>query len=55
MIIAETNVVSEFMRDDPDAVVMAWPRTVAPTDLSICVATVEEIERDLALLPDGRR
>jgi predicted nucleic acid-binding protein len=55
VIIADTNVVSEFMRDDPDAVVMAWARTVAPADLSICVVTVEEIERGLGLLPTGRR
>lgn len=55
MIIADTNVVSEFMRDDPDPVVIAWARTVAPADLSICVVTVEEIERGLGLLPTGRR
>ncbi|KAB7743458.1 PIN domain-containing protein [Nostocoides sp. F2B08] len=55
MIIADTNVVSEFMRDDPDPEVMAWARTVAPADLCICVVTVEEIERGLALLPAGRR
>jgi len=55
VIIADTNVVSEFMRDDPDPVVMAWARTVAPADLSICVVTVEEIERGLGLLPAGRR
>lgn len=55
MIIADTNVVSEFMRDDPDALVMVWARTVAPADLSICVVTVEEIERGLGLLPAGRR
>jgi predicted nucleic acid-binding protein len=55
VIIADTNVVSEFMRDDPDPVVMAWARTVAPADLSICVVTVEEIERGLGLPPAGRR
>ena len=55
MIIADTNVVSEFMRDDPDPVVIAWARTVAPADLSICVVTVEEIERGIGRLPQGRR
>jgi len=55
VIIADTNVVSEFMRDDPDAVVLAWAQTVAPADLGICVVTVEEIERGLGLLPSGRR
>ena len=45
MIIADTNVVSEFMRDTPDPVVMAWAGTLAPAELTICVVTVL---RDLA-------
>jgi hypothetical protein len=55
VIIADTNVVSEFMRDAPDPGVLAWAQTLAPTDLTICVVTVEEIERGLGLLPEGRR
>lgn len=55
MIIADTNVVSEFMRDAPNPLVLAWAETVSPTDLTICVVTVEEIERGLGLLPAGRR
>jgi len=55
VIIADTNVVSEFMRNAPDPVVMAWAQAVAPADLTICVVTVEEIERGLGLLPAGRR
>lgn len=52
---ADTNVVSEFMRDTPDQVVLDWARGIAPSDLTICVVTVEEIERGLGLLPAGRR
>ena len=55
MIIADTNVVSEFMRDTPDPTVLTWAEGVDPTDLVICVVTVEEIERGLGRLPDGKR
>lgn len=55
MIIADTNVVSEFMKDAPAPAVMAWAQAIAPADLAICVVTVEEIERGLGRLPAGRR
>ena len=55
MIIADTNVVSEFMRDAPDPAVLAWAQSIDPSDLTICVVTVEEIERGLGRLPEGRR
>lgn len=55
MILADTNVVSEFMRDRPDLTVLAWARTLDPGELAICVVTVEEVERGLGRLPDGRR
>ena len=55
MIIADTNVVSEFMRDTPEPSVLAWAQSIGPSDLTICVVTVEEIERGLGRLPDGRR
>lgn len=55
MIIADTNVVSEFMKDQPDATVLAWAQTLEQSDLTICVVTVEEIERGLGRLPASRR
>lgn len=55
MIIADTNVVSEFMRDLPDPKVVAWAEGIAPSELTICVVTVEEIERGLGRLPRGKR
>lgn len=55
MIIADTNVVSEFMKDTPDSSVLDWARTLSPSELSITVVTVEEIERGIGRLPRGRR
>ncbi len=55
MIIADTNVVSEFMRDQPDPHVLGWAQRLGPTEVTICVVTVEEIERGLGSLPAGRR
>jgi len=55
MIVADTNVVSEFMRDEPDAAVLAWASSLGSSDLTICVVTVEEIERGLGRLPAGKR
>ncbi len=55
MILADTNVVSEFMRDHPDEAVSAWAANLGAAELTICVITVEEIERGLGRLPDGKR
>lgn len=55
MIIADTNVVSEFMKDAPEASVAVWAQGLAPEDLTISVVTVEEIDRGLGRLPHGRR
>ena len=55
MIIADTNVVSEFMKDKPDETVLAWAQGLDAADLTICVVTVEEIERGLGRLPEGKR
>lgn len=55
MIIADTNIVSEFMKDTPDPDVLAWAQTLDTADLTISVVTVEEIDRGLGRLPEGRR
>lgn len=55
MIIADTNIVSEFMKDTPDPHVLAWAHSVGAADLTISVVTVEEIDRGLGRLPKGRR
>jgi predicted nucleic acid-binding protein len=55
VIIADTNVVSELMRDRPDPEVLAWAGTLDQGDVTISVITVEEVERGLTRLPVGRR
>jgi len=55
VIVADTNVVSEFMKEHPDPAVLAWAESLDGGDLTICVVTVEEIERGLGRLPAGRR
>lgn len=55
MIIADTNVVSEFMKDQPDQAVLDWAEGFGAGDLTICVVTVEEVERGLGRLPRGKR
>lgn len=55
MIVADTNIVSEFMKDSPDEAVVRWATTLAPDEVTVTVVTVEEVERGLARLPLGRR
>lgn len=55
MIVADTDVVSELMREAPDDHVLSWARTQAAGELVVTVVTVEEIERGLGRLPAGRR
>ncbi len=55
MIVADTNVVSEVMRADPDANVLRWMESIAPGGIGITAVTVEEIERGIGRLAPGRR
>lgn len=55
MILADTNVVSEFVKERPDSRVLAWAQALDANELTISVITVEEIERGLGRLPAGRR
>jgi len=54
VILADTNVVSEFMRDTPAPAVFSWASTIAPGDLTMSVITVQEIEYGLRRLAHGR-
>ena len=55
MIVLDTNVVSELMRMDPQAEVLAW-LDVQPTSMLFVTAVTEaEILTGVALLPKGRR
>jgi len=55
VIVADTNVVSELMRPEPAAAVVAWAGGIDARQLAITVITVAEIEYGLARLPAGRR
>lgn len=51
MILADTNIVPEFMKDTPDPHVLAWAQDLGAADLTISVVTVEEVDRGLGRLP----
>ncbi len=53
MIVIDTNIVSEMMRDEPDQKVLAWTETVG--QLHTTTVTLAEIDYGIARLPDGRR
>lgn len=54
MIVADTSVVSELMRDEPNARVLAWAEALDANAVTISVVTVQEIEHGLARLASGR-
>ena len=55
MIVLDTNVVSELMRDSPQQTVLAWFGAQPATSLFVTTVTEAEILAGIALLPYGRR
>jgi len=55
MIILDTNVVSEFMRPEPDARVRQWVGGRRADELGTTAITIAEIRHGIERLPDGRR
>jgi predicted nucleic acid-binding protein len=55
VLILDTNVVSEFLRPEPDAGVWAWMVMQTPSTLHTTSITLAEILYGLALLPEGAR
>jgi predicted nucleic acid-binding protein len=55
MIVLDTNVLSEFMRIEPDTQVLAWVDAQPAMELSISAVTVAEILHGIARLPSGKR
>ena len=55
MILLDTNVVSELMRQAPDPSVMAWIDGQPQQRLHISSVTRAEIELGIAILPEGQR
>jgi len=55
VIVLDTNVISELMRAEPDAGMLAWIARQAMAGLFTTTLTQAEIYYGLALLPEGRR
>ena len=55
MIVLDTNVVSELMRKDADAEVVAWVDRHPGDQVFITAVTAAELLYGVARLPDGRR
>lgn len=53
--LVDTNVLSELVGIAPDATVTSFVRTLVSTDLACSAISRFEIERGLALMPEGRR
>ena len=55
MIILDTNVILELMREEPDPRVKAWINSQKSIYLGSTTITIAEIQRGLARLPVGKR
>ncbi len=55
MVILDTHVVSELMRENPNSNVVAWLDEHPTSSLFITSLTEAEIRAGIALLPSGRR
>jgi predicted nucleic acid-binding protein len=55
MIVVDTNLVSEVMRERPDGKVLLWYRSVPRRQLYTTTVTVAEILAGIGYLPEGRR
>lgn len=55
MIVLDTNVVSELMRERPDERVVAWLGRQKSLHLAVTAITLAEIQRGLKRLPAGAR
>ena len=53
MIVIDTNIISEMMRNEPDPDVIAWAASAGR--LHTTAITLAEVEYGLARLPEGRR
>ncbi|WP_066521834.1 type II toxin-antitoxin system VapC family toxin [Curtobacterium ammoniigenes] len=55
MIVLDTNVVSELMREIPNARVLAWADSQVAEELHLTSMTSAELLSGVARLPEGRR
>ena len=55
MILVDTNVISETLRQQPDPAVVRWMDTQSIETLYLSAVTVAELRYGIAVLPEGRR
>ena len=55
MVVLDTNIVSELMRGDPSAEVLAWMDSRPARELFVTVVTDAEIRTGIATPPEGVR
>jgi predicted nucleic acid-binding protein len=55
MIILDTNVIAELMKEQPYPHVKEWIGAQKPHDLALTAITIAEISRGLSRLPKGKR
>jgi predicted nucleic acid-binding protein len=55
MIILDTNIISEMMKENPDQAVADWFKSQDNDQLYITVLTVTEIKYGISLLPESKR
>ena len=55
MIVLDTNVVSELMRDEPHAEVIVWLDDRPTRELFVTAVTEAEVRTGIAFLPEGKR
>jgi len=55
MIVLDTNVVSELMKESPEPAVMAWTDAIPGATMFLSAVTQAEILYGVALVPEGKR
>ncbi len=55
MILVDTNVISETLRQQPDPAVVRWMDAQSVETLYLSAVTVAELRYGIAVLPEGRR
>lgn len=55
MIILDTNVIAELMREEPDSRVVSWIQHIDRKNVALTVIAIAEILRGIERLPNGKR
>ena len=55
MLVLDTNVISEALREKPDPAILAWLDAQPPASLFTTTITLAEIKYGIAIMPAGKR